>query len=368
MTPRRSFIGVVAGHPLFGSRWLQRAVFALLIAVLGFLTLFPERHRAAATLTPTDPANMGLSGALGQLGAINNIFGNQAAVEVALKVARSIHVRDIVIKQLKLQQQLGIDDPVRLHRWLEDRVIIRALRGGIIQFESFGEDAELSRRLVGAFATATQERMAQISRQQTAYKRDVLIQLVHDASDRLARAQSAYDSFRLQNRYVDPELAVTSTGERITSLEEAVRAKETELTAARQFFTDENMTVRQLTSELGSLRRQLSEARATSPMQGNSAGQAIQASTVAERMQRELGIAKVMYESYMRFLEGTAVEDLTSTANVRVLEPPFVDTERQFNKVPLALALALALLWAAIEFYRLRPPVGDRVVVRETYA
>jgi hypothetical protein len=26
------------------------------------------------------------------------------------------------------------------------------------------------------------------------------------------------------------------------------------------------------------------------------------------------------------------------------------------------------MLWAAIEFYRLRPAVGDRVVIRETHA
>jgi hypothetical protein len=116
------------------------------------------------------------------------------------------------------------------------------------------------------------------------------------------------------------------------------------------------------------LRAQLAQVETTNISQDDSVGRAVASSTQALRLDRELRIAQSLYDSYMRFLEGTSVEDLTSTANVRVLEAPFVDTERQINWPFAAAALALTLLLAAIEFYRLRPPVGDRVIVRETYA
>jgi uncharacterized protein involved in exopolysaccharide biosynthesis len=365
MTPPRTIIGTLAS---IRSRWSLRALFAALILIFGFLSLFPERYRAAVTLTPSDPATLGLSGALGQLGAINGVFGNQTAVEIALKVARSVYVRETVIDRLKLKQRLGFHSDVETHRWLEKQVDIRSVRGGIIVFESMMKDPKLAEDLVGAYSAATQERLAQINRRQTEYKRDVLLRLVTDASNRLARAQSAYDSFRLKTRYSDPESAIEAIGERIPALEAAIKAKEVQLNAARQFYTEENMNVRQLVAERNALLSQLAEAKATNPQQSNSVGRVVRASTEALRLMRELKISQALYDSYMRFLEGTSVEDLTSTASVRILEAPYVDTDRQIDYRFAALAIAIALLWAAIEFYGLRPPVGHRTIVRERHA
>lgn len=366
MTPPRTIIGTIVHSRPFRSSWIGRTILAVLIGIFVVLSFFPERYRAAATLTPTDPQSLGLSGALGQLGAINSVFGNQAAVEIALKVARSVYVRDTVIDDLKLKDRLGFSSDVAVHRWLEDEVDARTLRGGIILFETYRKDPDLAKDLITAYASATQARLTEINRRQTEYKRDVLMKLVTDASDRVTRAQNAYDTFRLRTRYGDPEMAMEAIGSRIPVLESAIKAKEVQLNAARQFATDENMAVRQLIAERDALERQLAQAKATNPEQSNSVGRVVRASTQAEKLMRELSVARGLYESYMRYFEGTGVEDLTSTASVRVLEPPFVDTERQIDYRFAALALALALLWAAIEFYRLRPPVGDRVYVRET--
>lgn len=367
MTPRKTFIGALARNGRI-SPWTLRAMFAMLILIFGLFSFFPERYRAAATLTPTDPANMGLSGTLNQLGAFNGVFGTQAVTEIALKVAQSIYVRQIAANRLHLGRELGINDPVELDRWLNRKVDVRSLRGGIIQFEAKSHDAKLARDLVGAYASATQERLAQINRIQTAYKRDVLLKLVGDASDRLARARGAYDTFRLQSRYANPQLQMAETEARIPQLEAMIKAKEVELNTVRQIATDQNLAVQQVQAQLDTLHAQLAQAKATAPAQDDAVGRLVRVSTEAERLQRELTIAQTLYDSYMRYLEGTAVENLTSTANVRLLEPPFVDTARQINYAPAAIALALLLLWGATEFYRLRPPVGDRTIVRETYA
>lgn len=356
-------IGTLAGLSLFATFWRRALIFGLLTLACVLLAFFPERYRAAATLTPTDPQSLGLSGTLGQLGAINSVFGNQAAVEVALRVTNSVLARNRVINELKLEQRTG-KPPLELHRWLERKVTARSLRGGIILIEMQDRDSDLAQDIVAAYAQATQDRLADISRRQTAYKRDILVQLVDEASVRLSQAQAVYDRFRLSNQTPSPETAVEAVSYRIPALEGAIKAKQVQIASARQLFTDENPVVRQELAELAALQAQLAQVRMTSGLTNSTVGRAVSTSSQLYKLERDLALARSLYDSYLRFLQGTTVEDLTSTANVRMLEPPFVDTDRQVWWPLAAVAIAIFLLWLAIEFYRLRPPLGSQIASR----
>jgi tyrosine-protein kinase Etk/Wzc len=145
---------------------------------------------------------------------------------------------------------------------------------------------------------------------------------------------------------------------RIPDLQAQIRAKEIQLGVTRKFATDDNMSVRQIMAELDVLRQQLAEAEAVSPKVEESVGRVVKESTKAQDLLRELMIARTLFDSYVRFLEGTSVEDLTSTGNLRELEPPFVDSHWQIKTIPAGLFLILLLAGLAIEFYGVRPPVG----------
>ena len=358
MTPSRSLIGKIAALPLVRKPWLRRAVFAMLLAICAVLTLFPQKYRAAVSLTPTDPGTLGLSGTLGQLGAVNSVFGNQAAIEVSQKVAHSEYVRSIVSKQMNLERRLQLS-PLEVHRWLDRHIDIRVLRGGIMQIELKQRDPEFARQVVAAYGEAVRGQLSLIARRQTEQKRAILQQLFENAGDRLSKARSAYDTFRLSTRYSSPQAAFYAAGDRIPALEADIRAKEVDLNAMRQFATDDNIRVRQMIAAIDALRQQLAVAKSTSPGQDSSVGQVVRQTTEAERLSRELDIAQGLYENYKRFLQGTSVEDLTSGVTIRILEPAFVDSERQLNIAPLALAVLILLLALALEFYRLRPPLAE---------
>lgn len=357
VTAPPSVFGTIANVPVVRNPLWRRLLVVVLVIALALLAMFPERYRAAVSLTPTDPGSLGLAGALGQLGAVQNVFGQQTAVEVSLVVGRSEAVRERVIEELDLARRLGMT-PVATMRWLDREVDLRAMRGGIIQVELLHQDADLAHDIVGAYGRAVREQLAIVSRDQTAYKRGVLEELVEDANSRLAEAQAAYDTFRLRTRYSSPETSIRAIGERVPVLEDMIYNKQTELNAAREFYTDDHLTIRQIQAEMDALQSQLAVARSVSPTDDNSVGRVVRESSEVDRLRRELDLSLGLYESYKRVLEGTTVEELTSSANIRILESAYIDTSRQYNFVFAALAVIVLLFGLGVEFYNWRMPVG----------
>lgn len=367
MTRPRSIIGEIVNIRLLERFAWRAAVFGPIILILLVLTFVPERYKATASFTPQDSASMGLSGALGQLGAIDNVFGNQAAVEIAMRIANSVAVTDRVITEVRLDQRMKGRSRVSLHRWLDRRVEIRSLRGGIVTVQMQDRDPALSKAIVASYIRATRQELTAISRRQTNFKREILRNLVDDSWVEFTAAQAKYDNFRLSRGMADPRKSFESISDRIPMLEADIKGRQIALSAARELYSDENLVVKQQLAELSALRRQLAEAKVTNSGNPDSLGRLVNDTKQLYFLERDLGIARSLYDSYMRFLQGTAVEDATATGNVRVLEDAYVESARQKYLPALVGALAVFLLWMAIEFYRLRPPVGERLNGRATH-
>lgn len=359
MRPRYSIVGTLAVSRWLGKPWLRRIVGGAIILLLVLLAFFPHRYHAIATVVPTDPASLGLGGALGQLGAANSVFNQQAIIEVGLRVARSQDVRAIIIKRLDLVRRLHFANIIEADRWLQDEVDVRVLRGGIMLIETRNEDPVFAKSLVVVFNDAFRTQIGTINRAQTAYKRGILLELVSTASERLARAQAAYDGFRRATKYSSPASSISAIGARIPLLQQAIKNKEVQLQSLRSFVTDDNMEVRQILAEVAALQTQLRAAENLGTTAGPySVNRVVEESTKVQKLERELGIAHSLYDNYARYLEGTALEDLTSLGNIRVIEPPTIETEWVINPWPAGLAAAVLLLLLAIELYMMRPPIG----------
>jgi hypothetical protein len=358
MTPRHSLIGSFAGLKPFDRLWKRALLFGVPMAVLVGLAAFPEKFRAEASLTPVDPSTLGLSSSLEQFGALNSVFGKQAAIEVAMRIGGSIYTRERVIRIAALEQRLDMPK-IKLHRWLENNIEIRGLRGGIILIQMDYTDKKIAQDIVAAFSNSTRDELAKIQQRQTKYKKEILEKLVAQSGLRFSKAQTEFDTFRLQNGYGDPGISFGALSSRIPETRTAIEELDRRIAAANKIFTPENIYIIQLQAERLALIDQLNEALDKRPgVRTGTVGEVVDASTKWNELGRELNVARTLYTNYLRYLEGTVVEDLTSAANIRMLEQPYVSTERQYRSSLLAAAAALFLLWMAIEFYRLRPPLG----------
>jgi uncharacterized protein involved in exopolysaccharide biosynthesis len=362
MTPPPELLGGMKRLPLIGPilahNGRRRVLLTVLVAVCAALTLFPERYRAAVSLSPSDPSSLGLSGALGQLGALNTVFGNQAAIEIALRIARSTAVRDKVATKLDLDTKLGTGTRTATSRWLGKNVEIRALRGAIVQMELKLDDPELARSIILVWSEATRAQLAEIAVRQTEYKRGVLEKLVAESTVRMAKAQANYDRFRVNRRTAEPGYEIGSISGRIEGLRQAIKSKDLQLRSALKFATRDNFQVKQIEAERQAIEAELSQALRQQSGSQDTLGSVVTAGTQLIFLERELAIARSLYDNYSRYLLGTYVEDLTSTANIRILEAPYIDTERQLNLAPLAIGVLLLLLGLAFEMQAVRRPLG----------
>ncbi|WP_375391045.1 hypothetical protein [uncultured Sphingomonas sp.] len=335
----------------------------VLIVIAALFTLFPERYVADVKLAPQDTNTAGLSSILSQLGGnYAALLGNHQPVEIDLAIGRSFDVQKDVARTLGMVDGTGAGSLDRAVRKLNAIADVRALRAGIIEIEVSGHDPDQTLQTAQVYARALQNRLATLSRDQTAFKRTVLNQRMQEATERLSRAENAVNRFRTQNQIIAPEAQLSDAVASLSALRAQYQAVQVELAKARRFNAEQSYQVKSIRAALAAIQRQIADAEdRTRSANGLTASGIAPRAVEFDRLNRELGFSRALYESYTRYLEGAAVEDLTANFNMQILEPAFLKPERQFNPIPLAVLALLVLLAIASEFYWLRPPSGSRL-------
>lgn len=365
MTPPRTIIGEILATPWFGDPLRRRLTFLVAAIVLAILCVYPEIYAAEAQLEPQTPGG-GLSTILAQesngsildLGALT---GAKTSVESDLTIARSHAVLDGVISRLNLVGKPGFRSLSQAESKLGHKINIIAIRGSILQITAHDRDPNFAKQLVDATATSVQDRLAEISLRQTAQKRAVDLNRLADANIRLAKAQAALNQFRIANKLPAPEAQLSAGVGLLASLQGELQAKQVELGSLQQFATDQNLSVRRVQAQIIGLENQISEAKRTEQGSGpaNLSTLAVINVRYADLYRDEI-VAQTLYRVYTRYLDELTIDEMSAHENMNLIEPAYIDPNRQFNIPAVGLLILVLLVAATLEIYLLRPPVGAR--------
>ena len=268
MTRPPSLIDWVLDRPWFRDAWRRRLTFFVAAVVAGLLALFPRPYTAEAELLPQE-SNGGLSSVLaseasGALLNLSVLTGARTSIDQDLTIARNHAVMEKAVAKLNLVGKPGYPDEQTAESKLAKRISIVAIRGSIIQIQAKGHDREWLKNAVAAVTEATRERLAEISLQQAAQKREVTVNRLQDASVRLAKAQDALNQYRLSKRLPAPELQLGTGVGNLAGLQGQLEAKEVELQTLSQVATPNNIQMKVVQADIDSLRGQIAQAQKTS--------------------------------------------------------------------------------------------------------
>lgn len=359
-----SVVDVVASWSWFRRAAVRRTIFAALIIVLALLCVFPRLYVATVKLSPQQGNAAGLSQVLNQFGGTYTaMLGSALALEIDVAIGRSFDVKRDVVSRLGLADVRDRAATGRAVLRLEKMTDVQALRGNVLEVTAENRDRERALATATAYSQVMQRRLANLSREQTAYKNQVLTDRMREVGARLARAEAAVSNFRRRNQLFDPETQLAAAIAQISALRSQLVAKEVDLQTVLRFNSEESFPVKAARAAVASLRKQLAEAEARARSNDNASAASIAPRALEfDRLNRDLNFARTLFESYTRYVEGAVIEDLSADFNMQVIEGPFIEPGWQFNKLPLALLALVVLLALASEFFLLKPPVGIRPV------
>ena len=340
-------------------RRLTYLIVALIAAVLIF---FPRPYVAKAKIVPQDTSasaasTTALLGALGSnsqsIGSL--LTGGRPSNDLYLIIGRSDSVKNDVVKSVDL---VGSGKPFETHRdavlWLEKKVDIHLLLGGVMEIETKLYDPEKARVVTASYAQAISRHLARYGRQIITNKQHIVSRRFQDASGRVARAQAELRSFGRNNNLAEPELQLGSALSQRAALQAQLQAKQVEYQTMSQLRGPESAELAAIASDISGLRSQIAQsaAPATGPGGPNVAGLS-EVSLRYLNLYRQMRFQQAMYDVYQRSAEQVAVEELASesASYIQTIDPAHIDPNRQYNVWAIALLAGVILLALFTEWY-----------------
>ncbi len=340
----------------------RRVLYLIAASVAAILIFFPQPFVARAKIVPQDTSASAAStttllGALGSgsqsIGSL--LTGGRPSNDLYLIIGRSDTVKADVVRALHLVgPDRGFASERKASLWLDRKVDIHLLLGGVMEIETKLYDPNEAYRITVAYANAISRNLARFGRQIITNKKNILHQRFANSRRRVADAEARFNDYRRTNRLADPEAQLGAGLSARARLEGELQAKQVEYATLQQFRGPDSDELASLRGDIDGLRRELN--RTTSPQTAN-IGPNIAGLTAIQlqylTLFRDLQFQIQILNVYQRSSEQVEVEELAaeSASYIQVIDPAGIAPERQFNVWAIATLGCIILLALFTEWY-----------------
>ena len=334
--------------------WLIKINLAVAVLAAGVVLLLPSWYASSVTLVPAprDGMMLDLSGTGAGLDAMSVSLGGQPSPQDQLRmVVQSRAVKDSLVREFGLLQRWKLKQLDRAREKLTDCTSVTTPKEGQVEVRVEARTRELARDLAAAYARYAGYETVRLKSSLASQRRLYLEQRLRELEQEIAVAAENVRAFEEQHRTVSLPDQARATLDADGALQAQVAMIETELAAARRYFTDASPQVQMLKDRASELRRQIQrlESGGNALFPGGEKLPALKQEYL--QLTREQTSVLAVSEALRRYYEQARVEEANPVPTFSMLDEAELPERRSRPARTLTVALTTALALAASVYY-----------------
>lgn len=301
-----------------------------IVAIVVSLLMTPI-YTATTTLLPPQNGGSGAAALLGQLGGLGglaglDIGGGAGSPEMYVTMLQSRSAKDKIIERFNLMERYEAEFKADVYQVLDSVVTITTdTKAGLISVAVDDEEPQFAADMANAYYKVLKELLTRVAVTEAQQKRVFFEEQFAKAKDELADAEVKLKEVQERTGLIQLEGQATATFEAIAQLRAEVTRREAQLAALRSFATPSNPEYRRVSSELASLRFQLSETEKSTDANSEdltafSTGKLPEQGLEYVRAFRDVKYNEAIFEIMAKQFELAKIEEAKDTSNLQQLD------------------------------------------------
>jgi capsule polysaccharide export protein KpsE/RkpR len=328
-----------------------------LLLSIGTAWLIPNEYSSTAQLMPPDQQTFTGTSVLTSLNGLglaapsltSSLMNQRTPGATAIAVLKSRNIQDNIINQFDLRRVYGCKLYYDARKLLTNRTDLSEDKAsGVISIVVKDRDRNRAHDMAQAYIDKLNELTSSLSTSAAHRERIFLGKELDSIKDELSASTRQLAQFSSRNAMLDMQKQGEATLEAATKLQSALITSESELSALRVMYADDNVRVRGARARIAELQAQLQkssgdgQAAGGTNLGGNQSLPSLRAlpllgSTYYD-MYRQVSVYGTVFETLTKQYELAKVQEAKEIPSIKVLDQPNVPEEQS---APHRLAIAI---------------------------